>query len=814
VTGAAISVLFDLRYAVRQLLKNPGFTVVALLTLALGIGINTTAFTLVSVFVYRLPPFRDPDRLVNVYSTMPQSQYSKLAPANARDVVEQSTVFENPSPWCWTFSNLAKPGQPADRVVGLAVAGNFFSTLGVAPMMGRAFTPADDSPGHNDVIVVSEGFWKGRLGGDPHAVGGVLRLDGKPVTVAGIMPASCMDRMSWGDAEFWQPLGYGEDSWRVRNDDWMGFVARLKPGVSVAQAQAQLSTIAAHLARDHPETNSQRGLKAVPYSIDRSQNVGRMLWTIMGLMLFVLLIACVNLANLQLARTVSRMREHAIRVALGASRAQLMRQLLAESILLSVAGGALGLLVAVWGNRLLGSRIQMGVDSDAGVSLPMDYRVLGFTLAVSVATGIAFGLMPGWVASRTDVSPAIKQGGRGTAGDRSKHRMRKTLVVAELALALASLVGAAYFVRGIQRLSQLEPGWRSGELVTGSFVLPDSTYTNDDQTRSVVDRLRTGLEQLPGVDRVAISGGVPVFSLSHRANFTMEGQPPPPKGLEPLALAERVTPGFFSTLGMHLLGGRDFTAADRADSTQVVVINSAMARQLWPRGDAIGHRIGNADPKNPQWKEVVGIVNDVRFAPGTPPPLTQFQIYRPFTQDPDRWLTFTLHSKGAPAGLPEAARRAFARVDPDLAVYQLGTVDLFIERAGSNDVLARNLLIIAAMLGLFLALVGIYGVIATLAVQRTQEIGIRMALGARTGSVLWLVMRDGVRLGAIGTAIGLVLALWLSRGLSLALPEIPGHDPAIIIGLAALLVVATLFACWMPALRATHVDPVEALRAE
>jgi predicted permease len=806
--------LFDLRYAFRQLFKNPGFTIVALLTLALGIGINTTTFTLVNVFMYRVPPYPDPDRLVNVFSTMPQSQFSRLAPANARDVVEQSTVFEQPSPWCYAFSNLAQPGQPAERVVGLAVAGNFFSTLGVAPMMGRVFTPADDRPGHNDVIVVSERFWKERLGGDPHAIGIILRLDGKPVTVAGVMPESCQDYISWGPVDTWQPLGYGEDNWRIRNNDWMDFVARLKPGVSLAQAQSQLSTIAAHLAQDHPETNSQRGLKIAPYGSARSHGAGVILWTIMGLMLFVLLIACVNLANLQLARTAGRMREYAIRVALGASRGQLVRQLLAESVLLSLAGGALGLMVAVWGNRLLGSRIQMNADSEAGLNLPLDYRVLGFTLAASVATGIIFGLMPGWVASRTDVISTVKQGGRGTAGDRSKHRMRKALVVAELALALASLVGAAYFVRGIQRLGQLESGWQGGNLVTGSFVLPSSTYSNDDQTRSAVDRLGTGLAQLPGVDRVAISGEIPIYSFSHRANFTIEGRPPPQKGLEPLALAERVTPGYFSTLGIHLLGGRDFAAADRADSRQVVIINSAMARQFWPRGDAIGHRIGSADPKNPQWKEIVGIVNDIRLAPGTPAPLTRFQIYRPIAQDPDHWLTFTLHSKGVPAGLADAARRAVARVDPDLAVYSLGTVDLFTERSVANDVLVRNLLTIAAVLGLFLALVGIYGVIANLAVQRTQEIGIRMALGARTGSVIWLVLRDGARLAGIGTAIGLVLAFWLSRGLSLAMPEIPGHDPAIMIGLAGLLVVATLFACCLPALRATRVNPVDALRAE
>jgi predicted permease len=506
------------------------------------------------------------------------------------------------------------------------------------------------------------------------------------------------------------------------------------------------------------------------------------------------------------------MREYAIRIALGASRGQLMRQLLSESVLLSLAGGAIGLLVSIWGNRLLGSRLRFDSAGNT-LDLPLDYRVLAFTLVASVATGILFGLVPGWIASGADVGAAVKQGGRGTVGDRSKHRSRRVLVVAELALALASLAGAAYFVRGIQRITHADKGWESASRFTGSFMLPNSTYATDDQTRAGVERIRTELAALPGVERVAVSGQIPIGgSFSHQGNFLIEGQQRPAQGQEPLALAERVTPGYFATLGMHVIGGRDFEESDRAGGKQVVIINQAMARQFWPKGDAIGHRIGSTDAKRPDWREIVGIVNDIPSTYG--PALTPFQAYRPFAQDPDHWLTFTLLCRGSPSGLADDARRAFARADSDLAVYAVGTVDSVIEQIGAGFTLVEQLLTIAALLGLLLAVVGIYGVIANLAAQRTQEIGIRMALGARTGTVIWLILREGVRLAAVGTGIGLVLSLLLTRGLTLSLPSIPGQDIPVIVALAAIVGAAALLACCLPALRATHVNPVDALRAE
>jgi predicted permease len=803
---------FDLVYAFRQLAKNPGFTAVALVTLALGIGINTTAFTLANVFLYQTPPFPQPERLVNVYSTTALAQYVRVAPANARDIVEQASVFEQATPWCYEIGGLTQPGKPAYRIVGQAVAGNFFSTMGIAPMLGRVLTPGDDRPGHDNVIVASESFWRERLGGDPNIIGSDVRVDGRSVTVVGVVPAASQDRIAFGPIDIWQPLGYGEEKWRIRDNDWMDFVARLKPGVTIRQAQAQLNTIAARLSHDHPVTNSGRGLTLLPYAAARSRGAAPVLWTVMGLMLFVLLIACLNLANLQLARSLARSRDYAVRIALGASRGQLIRQLLAESVLLSLSGGGLGLLVAFWGNRLIGNRIQINAE-DSGLELPMDHRVLAFTFIAAVATGVAFGIAPGIIAAGTDVNAAVKQGGRGATGSRSKHRLRNVLVIAELAFALASLAGAAFFVRGIQRIGRADPGWQPVNLVNGSFVLPWSTYANEEQTIAGVNRLRSALSELPGVDKVAVSGQLPFYgSFSHQGRFVLEGQPLPPQGQEPLAYSERVTPRYFTTIGMHLLEGRDFSEADRADSAHVAIINAAMAAKFWPAGDAIGHRIGGTNPKDPDWKQIVGIVNDIPTLGGVA--ASPYQVYRPFAQDTDHWLSFTVHARGSTAGLPEAARRVVARFDPDLAVYQLGTADSMMEKFSANFFLIEHLLMIAAGFGLLLALVGIYGVIANLAVQRTQEIGVRMALGAGTGDVLWLVLRDGVRLAVIGTAIGLVLAFGLTRALSAAIQGVYGQDLVVMLGLAAMLVIATLVASWVPAIRATHVNPVEALRAE
>jgi putative ABC transport system permease protein len=798
-----------MKFALRQLCKNPGFTALAMVTLALGIGVNTTTFSLVYAMLFRIPPYPHPDQIVMVYATSPQEPFQSQSPANLQDELKAFTLFSHAAVYNFVDSNLGRSGEPASRINGLEVGGDFFSILGIPPLMGRVLTPADDQPGKNQAVVVSERFWRNNLKANPDPIGMQLRLDAQPVTVVGVMPESSQDLLAWGQVEIWRGLAYKD--WSDRRNAWLRVVARLKPGVGKTELQTQLTTIAARLAHDHPDVNAGFGLRAVTYKEEHGEGSVLISWVIMGLMVAVLLIACINLANLQLARAAGRTREYAVRIAVGASRLQLTSQLMVESLVLSLAGGALGLMVACWGNRLLGSRLQMGGDS-AGFPLSLDYPVLGFTLLASVATGILFGVMPARFASRTDVNSSLKQSGRGSSGDRGRHRLRQTLVCVELALALVLLSGAAFFVRGLQRLQRVETNWRTSDLVTGHVVLPWNSYANNDQLRAGADRLEAALASLPGVDHAAVSLSIPIFSFAGLAPFEVEGQPPPDADKGPKVLTERITPDYFATLGISLVAGRNFTAADRAGSKPVVIISRSTAEKFWPKGDAIGHRIATLeDPTKPDWREIVGIAENVRFVRNLNP-LGRLQSYRPLAQDPDHYLQFTLHSRVGAGPLLEASRRAVAGVDPDLAVYGLSTVDQIIVRSNSNMVLVGQLLSVAALLGLFLAIVGIYGVVAYLAAQRTHEIGIRMALGAQSAEVLWLVLRNGAKLALGGTAAGLILAAGLTFGLGRALPELPGKDPMLIAGMAALLILATLAACWLPARRATQIDPIRALR--
>jgi predicted permease len=801
--------MHHLRFALRQLLKSPGFTAVALATLALGIGVNTTIFSMIDALVYQVPPFKEPNRLVSIYATTSGNPYGGLGLANVRDLSEQNSVLEEVATYNYFTPNLSLPDSPPDRVPGFGVSGDFFKILGVNPKLGRFLTLEETRPGHNDVIVVSEKFWKRRLAGKADVIGTKLRLDGLPVTVVGVMPADFKDPR-WNDCEIWQGNTWTSSDWAKREGySWQKVVSRLRPGVGLKEAQAQVDTIAARLAHDYPKTNARTGIHLELLEEYRNRGGNGQLWIYMGMTLTVLLIACANLAALQLSRTAGRAYEYAIRIALGASRGQLIRLLLFESVLLSLAGGALGLAVAVWGNLLLGKGI--------GLELELDVRVLGFTLLASLVTGIGFGLTPALSASRADVNHVLKQGVKGATAGRSRHSLRNALVVGELALALGLLAGASFFIRGTQQFSRppSDLGWKYDDLLTGSFMLSYTTYTNDDQTRAGIERITSSLSEIPGVDHVSIAGALPVFRLSGAESFMIEGQPPPPKDRTSFILTDQISPGFFSTVGMKLLAGRDFTADDRSGSQHVVIICSKMARKFWPNGDAIGHRIGSTDPETPNWQEIVGVVNDIQF-PGLPEAYQEpYQTYHPVTQDLNQhWLVFALHCSVPPESLVLSARRAVARADPNLAISETQTVATTIKESRKGMYSIETILIIAALLGLLLSLIGIYAVIANSVVQRTNEIGIRIALGAPQKAVFWLLLRNGVRLAAYGTGIGLLVAFALTRMLDQRMPYLNGQDPLLIIELAGLLAAATLLASWLPALRATRVNPLEALRAE
>jgi predicted permease len=799
----------NIRRALRHLLKNPGFVVISLATLALGIGINTTAFTVLNRLLLQDLPFRDSSRLVEVYRTSAQQQDLSQSPGDYFDEREQNTVFESLAAYYVNpMASLAMPGKPAQQSAILTANADYFQVMGIAPILGRPFT-AEDNRQNSPLVILSHAFWQKNFAGDPKALGQTLRIDGTVQTIIGVMSPVMDDPMIYGrPLDLWK-LDNVDVNRNLRDKNWYLVAGRLKPGKTVRDAQAEMSAIGARLAHDYPKTDGDHGLRAAPYPTDSVGELGRRItWMIMDLALVVLIIACVNLANLQLVRTTARAREFAIRLALGSSRIGLIGMLLRESIILSLAGGALGLLIAKWGNSLLAAYFNL--------DLPINYRVLTFAFGASALTGAVFGTLPAWIASQSDVNTTLKQGARGATADRSRHRLRHGLVVAELAMALTLLTGAGYFVRGLQRLSHSNQGWRPENLLVGVFSLSHDRYGEDGDERSRVfgNHFRSELLALPGVDQAAVSRGLLIFGGGPGTGFLVEGRPIPPKGSEPVASADWVTPGFFATCGIRIERGRDFTDADRPGAPHVAIISHSMAAKFWPGEDPIGKRIGDPDPTNPNWCEIVGVVNDINGVGDTSPLGSHFEVYRPWDQNSMRFIVFSLHSIHDPRAIQDGVRKLLMKLEPDAAISFMATVEDAMKSMLSGFTVVRRLLIEIAALGLLLAAVGIYGVISNLASERTQEIGIRMALGAQSSDVLWLFLRNGVRLALIGTGIGLLGSVGLMTLLYKTMAIVPGNDPWVVVIVATLLIGVTLFACWLPARKAATVNPIEALRAE
>ena len=802
-----------MNHALRSLLKSPGFTAVALITLALGIGVNTTAFSVLNTLLLHVPPYSEPDALVRVLRNTPRGPGTSHAPANFLDYRAQNTVFEHIAAFQRTSLNLGEPGGPADRLPALLVSADFFPLLRVTPALGRTFTPEEEQPGREAVVILSHGTWVQRFASDPEVVGRTIRVDGAPATIVGVLPAAFDDPQLWGSAAAFRPIPFTERTRAERENTYFNVVARLKPGVTATQADAAMDVLSAQLAAAHPQTNVNLSLDVVSLGGSTQDTTGRRItWLVFGLAGFVLLIACANLANLQFARNAARGREHAIRAALGASRAQLMRLVLTESVLLSLAGGALGLLLAVWTNDLVGRSFYFGENT--WLDVPLDQRVLTFTFAVSVLTGVGFGLLPAWLASRANVGDALKQGSRGSTSGRAQHRVRHALIIAEVALALTLLAGAGFFVRGLQHFMQRDPGWRPDGLLTATISLrgPDSATT---AARDVFyRRLHERLLALPGVERVAIGSSLPTSGFNVTNTFVVEGQSPPEPGRSNLARMAAVTPGYFETVGIRLLQGRDFTAADTSDKPKVVVINESMARQLWPGENPIGKRIGGATPFMSNPREVIGVVSDVRSLANLDNVEGRFQFYRALTQWNLNVAEVVLRTRAAPEALAPELRRVITEIDPDQVIFNVVTVRREIERGFGSIAAAAWALAGFAVLGVLLAAVGLYGVIANSVVQRTNEIGIRMALGAQVRDILALILGGGLRLTLLGAAIGLGGAYGVARLLPAISPELATPGFGLTAAITAFLILIALLACWLPARRAARVDPMTALRAE
>jgi putative ABC transport system permease protein len=793
----------DLKFAFRQLLKNPGFTAVAVLTLALGIGVNTSMFSGLQSLLMPEQPYPDADRLVRVFRTSPHSQRSPHSPANFLDQRGQNSVFTHMAATTSRRANLSEAGQPAERLRAVLATADLLPMLGIQPKLGRAFLPEEDQPGRNDVVLLNHAFWLRRFNADPGIVGGTIRLDGESVTVVGVMPPEFGDRQAWGTADLIRPMAFSDAERTVRGNHYLDVFARLKPGLTLGQANAGLATLAARLREAYPENNTDSGFRAATLAKSRMDPRGQtMLWLIMGLAGFVLLIACANLANLQFARTALRSRELAIRGALGAARGRLLRQLLTENLLLAALGGLLGLLLAQWTNQWL---IHNLTEEGRPLVRPeVNFAVLGFAFLASTLSGPAFGLVPAWLASRSDLNATLKQGGRDGGGSSSRHCIRHGLIVAQVALAMVLLAGAGLVMNGLSRFSASDPGWRIDGLHAGHLNLPATTYPDGDARRRFMDRLQEKLSTLPGVERAALASALPVSGFRTHLGLEIESSATPvTSGLSSLAF---VSPGYFPTLGIRLLEGREFHGFDVPGRPAVVIVNEAFARACWPNSSAVGKRIGQPG----DWLEIVGVAADVRSATDAGEPTARFQCYRPLAQDPQSGLAVAVRGNITVDGL----RRTVAELDPDLPLSEAGSVRVTVDRFFGQAAVAGWLLTVFAGLGLLLAALGTYGVVAGFVGQRTREIGVRMALGAQIREVLWLVLGRGLRLTAVGMGLGVLGAVGLARILASLTPGLKANAPGVVLVAGGLLLAVAFLACWIPARRASRVNPMVALRGE
>lgn len=798
-----------MKYALRQLAKNPGFTVVALATLALGIGVNSAAFTVLNRLLLQSLPFRDAGRLVQVWTSSPREDFATQAPGDYFDEKEQNTVFEDLAAYVpGATASLAEAGQPAAQCGSVFMTANFFTVIGVQPQIGRLFT-ADEEKRFEPVTLLGNAFWREHYGADPKVLGHTIRLNSKMYTIVGVMPPALDDPVLFDTQPSVFPLDPTRLNRELRGGGWYHVVGRLKPGVTREKAQAEMTILATRSAHDFPKTDNGLGRRVIPFPTSSIGETGaRMTWLVMALSGMVLLIACVNLANLQLVRTTRRAPEIGIRLALGCSRARLIGMFMVESLLVSVAGGALGILVAKWSNAFIARFF--------GIDMPLDLRVIGFTFLASMATGAVFGTVPAWIASRTDVSSSIKAGSRGTTSDRSRHWLRQGLVVVELGLALTLLAGAGFFVSGIFKLTHRDLGWKADNVLIGGIELDHDHYGEQQDPRSLEfgNRVRERVEALPGIEAVEISSGSPVYGFNG-APFRIEGQPAPEPGKEIYASQNIVSPEFFQVYGIRLIQGRNFRESDRPGSPHVVIISESMARKFWPGENAIGRRMGETDPDKPDWAEVVGVMADFQGAADFyNPSATSFRFLRPWAQNNHRFMTFNIRTSGQPEASRESVQKAIGLLAPDIALGGLFTIKEMMGNEVAYFSFIRRLLLQIAVLGLLLAAVGTYGVVANLASERTKEVGIRMALGAQPAGLVWLFLKNGVQLAVIGAATGLVASFFLLNILANMFSSVPGNDRWVVVGMAFLLVAVALVACWLPARRTTRIDPTVALRAE
>jgi putative ABC transport system permease protein len=802
----------DLRHALRSLARSPGFTAIAVITLALGIGMNTAMFSMLNALLLRPLSYPQPERLFRLDRATQKQPFGNHAPANFADIARDSASFADLAALRYWGFTLSEPNQPADAPFAARVTANYFDVLGLKLHLGRSFLPEEDTPGTNNVIVISYNYWQSRFGGDPNIIGRSVRIDGTPTEIIGVLsPRDNAMRIS-GPVAIFRPMAFTESDRANRTEGGLFALGRYRADIEPAQAAAKFEAIARRLATDFPAENGDMilGVRSLQ-STTLTGVVRTITFLLVGLSGFVLLIACGNLANLLLARAISRARESSIRAALGASSAQLIRPFAVECIVLATAGGLAAMLVSMWTSDWLSQQFSNPTDP---VEFSTDGRVLAFTVAVSFITAVLFGVAPAWWASRTKFNDSLKTGARGT-GSRSQNRYRQLLIVTQFALTLVLLAGAGFFIRGVERLARVESGWNPAPLITGSVNLASARYNSTAPIVAFHTQLRESLLANPDVANVSVSYEEPLFNSPSQRGYLVEGREAPKPGQEAIAFTNGISASYFDTFGTRLLRGRVFNGTDTHTSQPVVIINDTMARSLFPNQDPIGQRLGVVGAQPPAWAEIVGIVEDVRAQEVNPSPIV-FQVYKPYPQESWQYVSIAVRAT-EPARAPallEAIRRTVAELDPDQPVLNLMLSTARLERNTAFLRTINQLLILFAGLGLLLAALGIYGVTARLVTQRTTEIGIRMALGAQVRDIARLVLGGGLRLTLAGAAVGLAGALVLSRYLSAEMPAFGGASLLPISVACAVLVCISLLACFLPARRATRVNPAIALRAE
>jgi len=817
----------DFLYAWRGLRRVPGFAIVAILTLALGIGANTAIFSVIDAVLLRSLPYPKPGELVRLYETEDAPGNYPFPGPDFLDWKTQNHSFQDMTVYGWAQDvNFSGKGEP-ESVIGTRVEANFFSLLGARPLMGRTFAAGEDEPGRDRVVILGYGLWQNKFDGDPKIVSKQIELNDRKYDVIGVMPAGFQFP---SDSQLWSPQDMDTKSLGRRGTHWLNAIGRLKPGVTLEQAQAEMTLIAGQLEKQYPDSNHKVGASLVGMHEDVVGESRASLLMMLGAVVLVLLIACANVANLLLSRAVVRQKEMAIRGALGASRGRLIRQLLAESSLLGVAGGSLGLLLAWVGVHVITTLKHAGLPQANAIEINLP--VLTFTFAVAVLTGLAFGLFPALQSARPELYEALKSGA-GSSGTTARHHgfMRDGLVIAEVGLSLLLLISATLLLKDFLRLRNTGVGVRAGGVWTGAIALPEAKYPHQAERFNFSESVLAKLQNIPGVDSVSISDKVPLEGGSN-SFVTVRGRPSQAMS-GPLVENHNISPGYFRAMGIPILQGRDFTPQDAAVSLALdqrqqeaseahlklppeqtnammypVIINLAMAKYFWPKQDPIGQMFSFSEQNGP-WRQVIAVAGDVKqYMTHAPVP----EAYDVFNGQP--WLMIVAHSPSTNFNVAPEVRRVLAQVDPGLPLFRVRTMNEIVAEHASGQQFLAGLLGIFGGLAIVLAGIGIYGVLSYLVTQRSREIGIRMSLGATRGGVLAITLKQGMRLAVIGLAVGLIAAFAVSKLLASVLHEVRPRDPGILVLAPVVLAAIVLAACYLPAYRASKVDPMDALRRQ